>query len=139
MIGRELAHRDSLLEWFLSQNHRTVAGFTRAVFSGLTTLELARVVSGILRDHPILSGLYHVASSPISKCALLSLVRDVYNLDVAVEPHDSVVCDRSLCGDRFAARTGYAAPPWDEMVREMFADSTPYSEWRAHAQCLGGL
>jgi len=133
-IGRELARSDSLLEWFLSRNHSTVRGFTRVIFSGLTSLELASVVASIIQDHPKLSGLFHVVSSPISKFDLLSLIRDIAELDITIEPDARIVCDRSLRGELFAERTGYCAPPWDVMVRRMLAEANLYSEWRAGIQ-----
>ncbi|MDQ2945657.1 MAG: sugar nucleotide-binding protein, partial [Acidobacteriota bacterium] len=37
IIGRELSEHQSLLDWFLSQNHRKVRGFTRVIYSGVTT------------------------------------------------------------------------------------------------------
>src|SRR5262249_50230296 len=67
IIGRELSHHASLLEWFLSQNHSRVQGYKRAFYSGVTTNHLAEVVGDIIERHPQLSGLYHVASHTITK------------------------------------------------------------------------
>jgi dTDP-4-dehydrorhamnose reductase len=52
MIGRELERSDGLLEWFLSQNGKTVRGFTRAIFSGFTTNALANIIAQIVTSHP---------------------------------------------------------------------------------------
>ena len=71
-------------------------------------------------------GVWHVASEPISKCDLLSLVRQAYNLDIEIEPDEAVVCDRSLNADRFRKATGIQSPPWAEMIEQMRQDSTPY-------------
>jgi dTDP-4-dehydrorhamnose reductase len=90
---------------------------------------MATVVTRIVSDHPDLSGTFHVASEPISKFGLLSLVRDAYNLDITIEPDDGELCDRSMRGDRFAGATGWRAPSWPAMVRRLADDDTPYAEW----------
>jgi dTDP-4-dehydrorhamnose reductase len=130
IIGRELATFQSLLEWFLAQRGREIRGFSRAIYAGVTTNHLAAVVSRIIADHPRLSGLYQVASTPISKLELLGLLREAYGLRVEITPDDSFVCDRSMRGDKLREAIGYTAPPWPELVRELAADPTPYDRWR---------
>jgi dTDP-4-dehydrorhamnose reductase len=130
MIGRELAHFHSLLEWFLKQNHGRVNGFTQAIYSGVTTNYLAEVVSHLIQDFPTLSGLYQVTGQTISKYDLLCLLREAYNLDIEIVPDESFRCDRSMKGDKFRRATGITAPPWPELVAQLTNDSTPYEEWR---------
>ncbi|MDH7570797.1 MAG: SDR family oxidoreductase [Armatimonadota bacterium] len=129
IIGRELVEHRSLLDWFLSQNHKTVRGYTRVIYSGVTTNQMAEVVTMILRDHPALTGLYQVVAEPISKHDLLCLVRDAYGLDVEIVPYDGEVSDRSMKGDKLRAATGYVSPPWPELVRRLAEDPTPYRQW----------
>lgn len=126
MIGRELREHRSLLDWLLGQQGRTIKGFRRALYSGLTTNELARVIWDVVRDQSDLNGLYHVTSDTISKYDLLKLVVDVFGLDIRVEADDEFVCDRSMVGDRFRTATGYTCPEWPALVRELHADTTPY-------------
>jgi dTDP-4-dehydrorhamnose reductase len=130
IIGRELIHFQSLLEWFLTQNHRRVSGYRHALFSGLTTNQLADLVGDLIEQHPDLCGLYHVASQTISKFDLLCLLRDAYELDIEILPDDEFSCDRSLRGDKFEAATGYICSPWRELVAQLVNDDTPYEEWR---------
>ena len=130
IIGRELAHRESLLEWFLQQNHKSVSGYTRAMFSGITTNLMARVVAGLIARHPKLTGLYQVASPPISKCDLLTLLRDAYALDIQIDPESDLFCDRSMKGGKFAQAAGFICPPWPELVAELANDVTPYQQWK---------
>jgi dTDP-4-dehydrorhamnose reductase len=119
IVGLELASRRGLVEWFLAQRG-AVPGYRRARWSGLTTMEVARLVGWLLVRHPDLAGLWQVAAEPISKYELLSsLARALGRTDPRVEPDDQVVCDRSLHGERFAAATGYPAPSWDELVGEL--------------------
>ena len=118
IIGLELARFRSLIEWFVRQKG-TVPGFRRAIFSGLTTVELTRVIGRVLADHPELSGLFHVASQPISKFDLLARFADLAGMDVDVVPDDKTAIDRSLNGTKFFQATGYSAPPWDRMLAEL--------------------
>jgi dTDP-4-dehydrorhamnose reductase len=119
MIGLELKRRKSLIEWFLAQRG-TIRGYTRAIYSGLTTMELARVIQRLLEAFPELEGLYHVASEPISKYQLLQMLAGALGrTDVAIEPYGGFVCDRSLCGEKFEHAIGYRAPSWQEMVAEL--------------------
>lgn len=127
IIGRELRSGASLVEWVLSQNGQTVKGFTHALFSGLTTLELSRVVRDAVLSHPDLQGLYHVSADPISKYDLVSLIAEAYGLDLKIVPSDELVIDRTLDSRRFQQATGYRAPSWPEMVNAMAHDPRPYS------------
>jgi dTDP-4-dehydrorhamnose reductase len=120
MIGLELQNGVGLVEWFLAQT-RPIRGFRRAIFTGFTTLELARVVERVLVEQPALHGVFHVASAPIDKHALLVGLRDRLGRAIAIEPDDDFRCDRSLDGSAFRAATGYAAPAWPVMLDELAA------------------
>ena len=130
MIGRELETSHGLLEWFLSQEGKTIRGYKRAIFSGFTTNALAEIMAQIITDHPDMQGVWHVASEPISKFELLSLVKQVYGLNIQIEPDETVVCDRSLNAERFRQATGFVSPSWSDMIEQIYQDSTPYSELR---------
>jgi dTDP-4-dehydrorhamnose reductase len=131
MIGRELASTRGLVEWFLAQQGGKVRGYRKAIFSGLPTILLARVIGDVIERHQSLEGIYHVAADAIDKLSLLRLLQAAYHLPVTIDPFDGVVIDRSLDGSRFRAATGLVAPAWPEMVRLMAADPTPYAQWRS--------
>ena len=118
IIGHELRGGLSLLEWFLSQQG-SVKGFTRAIFSGVPTVELARIVHDFVLPRPALSGLYHVSAAPIAKFDLLGLIAAEYGKEIEIVPDDSLVIDRSLDSSRFRAATGYTPPAWPDLIREM--------------------
>lgn len=118
IIGHEFGSRNGLVEWFLGQNSR-VKGFSRAVFSGFPTVELARIVRDHVLPQPELHGLYHVSAEPIAKLDLLRLVADAYGKEIEIVPDDALVIDRSLNSDRFRAATGYSPPTWPELVAAM--------------------
>lgn len=118
IIGHELGSAHGLVGWFLAQQG-TVRGYRKAIFSGLPTVELARVVRDHVLPRPDLYGLYHVAAEPINKYDLLKLVATAYGRDTAIEPDERLVIDRSLNARRFQEATGYVAPPWPTLVARM--------------------
>jgi dTDP-4-dehydrorhamnose reductase len=118
MIGHELGSNRSLVDWFLSQDG-PVKGYRRAIFSGLPTVELARIVRDYVMPRPGLSGLYHVSAAPIAKYDLLRLVADAYGREVEIVPDDEMVIDRSLDSGPFRDATGYSPPSWPELVATM--------------------
>jgi dTDP-4-dehydrorhamnose reductase len=130
MIGRELETSHGLIEWFLSQEGKTVGGYTRAIFSGFTTNALAEIIARIVDEQREMYGVWHVASDPISKFDLLSMVKQVYGLNIKIEPDEAVVVDRSLNANRFRQSTGFVPPTWYDMIEQMYQDPTPYSELR---------
>lgn len=118
IIGHELGSRHALLEWFLAQ-HGKVRGFARAVFSGLPTVELARVIHEFVLPRSELHGLYHVAAQPIAKLDLLRLIARTYQKEIEIVPDEALVIDRSLNGSRFELATGYRCPAWPELIATM--------------------
>lgn len=118
MIGLEVSRRKSLVEWFLQQEGPT-NGYRRAVFSGPTSMELARVIERVLVDYPDKSGLYHVSGEPIDKYSLLSGLRDRLGLSIEIRPDDSFECNRSLDSTRFRSEFDYKPPSWNDMLDEL--------------------
>jgi dTDP-4-dehydrorhamnose reductase len=124
IIGRELDTQHGLVEWFLSQAGGMVKGYRKAIYSGFTTNEMSNIIIDILINQAELSGVWQIASSPISKYELLCIINEKMNLDIQIEPDCQFVCDRSLDGER----TGYVAPSWDNMIEELAADSDIYNK-----------
>ena len=120
IIGHELSGRHGLVEWFLAQEG-PVKGFARAIFSGVPTVEMARIVAERILPYERLSGLYQVSSEPISKYDLLRLVAKEYGKRIGIERDEEFACDRSLDSSRFREATGYEPPAWPELVARMRA------------------
>jgi dTDP-4-dehydrorhamnose reductase len=130
IVGRELSGTVGLFEWFLSQGSGPLRGFSRAIFSGLTTQALAGLIADLIADQPDLTGLWHVSAAPIDKCTLLSRLRDALGLEVEIVPDESLVIDRSLDSSRFRAETGWVPPTWETMLMDLAEDPTPYDRLR---------
>ena len=118
IIGHELRGAHGLINWFLSQGSG-VRGYTKAIFSGLPTVELARVIHECVLPRTALHGLYHVAAEPIDKYSLLQLVAQAYDKTIDITADEKVVIDRSLDSTRFRNATGYTPPAWPELVARM--------------------
>lgn len=118
IIGHELKTEHSLINWFLARK-RAVKGYTKAVFSGLPTCELSRVIADFILPNPRMYGLFHVAAEPITKFNLLELVASEYGGNIAIVPDSQLEIDRSLNGSLFTKTTGYVAPVWPELIRCM--------------------
>lgn len=120
IIGHELGSRNGLVEWFLAQRG-PIQGYRRAIFSGLTTDELVRVIAERVIPHEELRGVYHVSVDPISKFDLLTLIKEEYGVETKIEPADAVAIDRSLNSNRFREATDYRPPLWRDLVHNMRA------------------
>lgn len=118
LIGHELRGARSLVDWFLAQEG-SVLGFKRAIFSGLPTVEIARVIEDYVLPHSRLHGVYHLSVDPITKYDLLLMVKDVYGKQIEIIQDDSLVIDRSLDSTRFRQETGFEPKPWPELVQAM--------------------
>lgn len=127
IIGHELKGKHGLVEWFLAQEGK-VRGFSRVMYSGLPTVELARVIADYVIPNKGLNGLYQVSSNPISKYDLLRLIADRYRKTIIIEPDASPSLDRTLDSTLFRRSTGYTPPEWPELVDEMYQDyiTAPY-------------
>lgn len=118
IIGREKKNHLGLLEWFLRQ-FGNVSGFTNSIYTGVTTNWLADAVAKLVKTP--LSGLYQVASPPISKYYLLRIIKDVYNLrNTKVCPVLEPFCDRSLIEHKFRHATSTVTPDLLTMVNEQY-------------------
>ena len=121
IIGHELRGGHSLVNWFLKQKG-SVTGYTRAIYSGLPTIELANIIHHLVLPNPKLSGLYQIASEPISKFDLLGLIAKTYQKKVTLTKSSSPKINRSLSYAKFKKQTGYTPKSWVQLVEEMHVD-----------------
>lgn len=130
MFGRELETNNALLEWFLSTQGQKIQGYTRAIFSGFTTLALSSILADLIKNHYRLSGLYHLSADPISKYELLVQLRQSFGLDVEIEPFGEFFCDRSLDSSLLRTKIGLTPPSWEKMIEELVRDNSLYKKLR---------
>ncbi len=130
IVGRELTSAHGLLEWALSNRGKRINGYINAIYSGFPTTEFADIITSLITDHKELSGLYHIASDPINKFELLKLINKYYDAGIEIVPSGDFKIDRSLNGARFSSQTGFRPKPWEQLIAEMAADTTPYDDWK---------
>lgn len=118
IIGHELSGAHSLISWFLAQESK-VRGFSKAIFSGFPTVEIARIIDTYVIPQPELSGLYHLSAEPIDKFSLLELVAKTYKKAIRIDEDRSLVIDRSLDSSRFRVATGFQPDDWPTLVKRM--------------------
>lgn len=116
-IGHELETSYGLLNWFMRQ--KKCFGYSKAFFSGTTTLELANTINRIILEYPSLCGVYNIGGTKISKFDLLKKINDIYKLDIDIKCNDEFFIDRSFSSARFCRDTGYSSPNWDSLINDM--------------------
>ena len=117
-IGHELHTNFGLLDWFLGQKG-SCQGYKKAFFSGVPTIELARIIEEYVIPGPKLQGLYHVGANKISKFDLLTQIACEYGKKIEIIPNTTFRIDRSLNSDRFYEATGYKPPSWMQLIKKM--------------------
>jgi len=119
IVGPELKQSGSgLLEWFLRQAS-TVPGYAAVLWTGVTTLELAKAVHAAIEEN--LGGLYHlVPDTSISKSDLLRGIACAFDIrGVQVVPQGSPRCQRTLVCTRtdFSFQVHDYGPMLDELAK----------------------
>ena len=117
-IGHELCSRFGLLEWFLNQEKK-VKGYKNVIFSGLTVLELAKIIDTHIIPRNELNGIFHIAGEPISKLDLLKIIAYEYKKTINIIPDALKNIDRSLNGSYFNKLTGYKSKKWPLLIKDM--------------------
>jgi dTDP-4-dehydrorhamnose reductase len=123
MIGRELENRTELLEWFLSKKNDEIKGFSNVIYSGITTLQMAYFVKDIIHKIPELTGLFNVASNPISKYDLLILLNKHFKNQTTILKDETYVSKKNLNAHKFYSKTNFPIPDWEDMIKELKQDS----------------
>ncbi|ORC34640.1 hypothetical protein B4O97_11880 [Marispirochaeta aestuarii] len=97
IVGPELGHHGTgLLHWFFTQKG-TINGYTRALWSGVTTLELARIIEIIVKEKISISGIQQISvTEGISKFDLLSIVNKKFHRGLNIAPVDEPKVDKRL-------------------------------------------
>ena len=118
-IGPEINSNKSLLNWFLSQK-KIVKGYKNAFFSGLTSLELSKIIfTYFLQKNLLLNKIINVGSSRISKFILLNKIKSIFNKEIKIIICPKFKIDRSLNSKKFRKLTGYKTKNWNKMLVEL--------------------
>lgn len=133
IIGREINHKNSLMEWVLNQPlGAKINGYTNHFWNGVTTLQFAQIVLGIIESKSFEKGVQHLVPKDIvSKYELLNIIAERFDrkdLNIIKFNADYSI-DRSLATNNSERNLqlwqlgGYnTVPTIDEMV-------AAYSRW----------
>jgi len=116
IVGREGSNHLGLLEWFLRQTGE-IPGYENAIFTGVTTNWLSMLTAELIHRSKF-TGLYQVATKPVSKFELLRIFQEAYDKrDVTIKtawlPNR---CDRSLSSEKFQRDTFISIPSLEQMI-----------------------
>jgi dTDP-4-dehydrorhamnose reductase len=117
IIGPDMSERGiGLFNWFMKQEGQ-INGFTKAIWTGVTTLTLAKAMEQALKEN--LTGLYNLVNNEtISKYELLKLFNKYMKDDqVEILPSDNLSLDKSLVNNR--RDFSFKVPSYEAMVSEM--------------------
>lgn len=98
IIGEELFHKKSLLEWVKDNRSGEIEGFDNHYWNGVTCLKLAEIIDQIIGENKFWKGVRHVFSpNKVSKYQLCKYINDIYELDITVNKiNTNNSCDRTL-------------------------------------------
>lgn len=116
IIGPDINHEGiGLFHWFMQQD--TVAnGYVKSIWSGVTTLELAKAVHRSIINN--ITGIYHITNGlKINKYELLRLFKHITHKNISIQAVDGIALDKSLIDTR--KDFNYQVPDYDIMVKEM--------------------
>lgn len=95
IIGTHPEDKNGLLEWFRNNENKKVNGYTDHFWGGVTTLELSRE---IIKELENVKGphIRHVYSQKISKFEIISLIKEVFEIEKEISCVEAGKVDRSL-------------------------------------------
>ncbi len=107
-----------LLKWVLNQSG-TINGYTRAFWSGVTTIELAKFIIKIIKCSSMPTGLIHFTNnSKISKFDLLKNIKNVFELkNIHIVEYNNYEVDKSFVNTR--VDINLSVPTYLNMILEM--------------------
>lgn len=105
-----------LFNWFMKQEG-SIGGFTGAIWTGVTTLTLAKAMETALKEN--LTGLYNLVNNQsITKFDLCSLFNRYFrNGEVEINPDDKLQLDKSLRRKR--NDFSFVVPSYEQQIKEM--------------------
>ena len=117
IIGPDIDPKGTgLFNWFMNQTG-TIQGWSKTVWNGITTIELAHGIEAALACG--LSGVYQlVPTESIDKYHLLKLFQKQFGRqDLAIEQVDGLAMNKSLCCTR--RDFNYHVKPYEIQIQEM--------------------
>jgi dTDP-4-dehydrorhamnose reductase len=97
IIGEELVNKRSLLEWVISNENRSINGYSNHFWNGVTCLQLSKIIYKIINENSYWKGVRHIYSpTTVSKYELCAMISDIYELNIKVKEFETERVDKSL-------------------------------------------
>ena len=129
-IGFELSDGHGLFNWWLKSSGK-IKGYENAIYSGITSTQLSKIIISILNKNKNIYGLYNISSEPISKYDLLKFLNKISNrTDLIIEKDTQFKCNRSLNGDLFFQTFGILVPNWTKMLTKLWGENSFYELYK---------
>jgi len=128
MIGREIYNHTELFEWLVRNKHGKIEGYDNVIYSGITTIRMAKIIDFILNKNLNLSGIYNIGSIPISKYDLLKMLINSFDLKIDISKTTQIKSNKVLISKKITEITGLKTPNWDDLISEFKQDCETYSD-----------
>lgn len=137
IVGPELKNNgEGLFHYFMSNNN-TISGFTKSIWSGVTTLELSKTIKWVIDNN--VTGLHHVTNNcSINKYQLLTLFKKYSKKQNHITPIDGIVVNKSFLNTKKIIK--YKILSYENMVEEMIENMKsdnkhyPYRRQNEHSE-----
>ena len=127
MVGREIYNHTELFEWLIKNKNGKIEGYDNVIYSGITTIRMAKIIDFILNKNLNLSGIYNIGSIPISKYELLKMLNKAFNLEIDIRKITQIKSNKVLISKKFTEITGLKTPNWNDLISEFKEDCETYS------------
>ena len=128
MVGREIYNHTELFEWLIKNKNGKIKGYENVIYSGITTIRMAKIIDFILNNNLNLSGIYNIGSMPISKYNLLKMLINSFNLKIDIRKITQIKSNKVLISKKFTEITGLKTPNWNDLISEFKEDCETYSD-----------
>jgi len=116
VVGPEIINgSEELFHWFMNQSG-IIEGFTKAIWSGVTTIELAKAIKWFIENNT--TGLYHLTNGiPVNKYNLLHLFKNYTNKNIEIRKVEGIATNKSFIDTR--KEINYLLPTYNQMISDM--------------------
>lgn len=123
IIGEELKHQKSLLEWVKQQSNSQINGYDNHLWNGVTCLALSNIIKNTIDNNTYWNGVKHVASeNSITKYELCTYINTIYGLNIKILHHNSNVNKNMTLLPDIIERT-----PIFNQIKEMYEFSKSFN------------
>ena len=116
VVGPEIINgSEELFHWFMNQSG-VIEGFKKAIWSGVTTIELAKAIKWFIENNT--TGLYHLTNGiPVNKYNLLHLFKNYTNKNIEIRKVEGLATNKSFIDTR--KEINYLLPTYNQMISDM--------------------